>query len=116
MSLDKIISKFESLNELNEDDLAYSCVKKYTKDDIIKTIKQYSDELFCKTYKNGQQNLPIYRFVKSIQDYIKDEDVLVELFKANGKGTMDVISSSTDLLKKDETKLLVYRAAIKRKR
>ena len=115
MSLEKIITKFENSNEMDDDDFAYGYIKKHNKDDIIKTIRQYHEELFCKTYKNGQYTQLIVRFIKAIQDYIKDEDVLIELFRINGKDTLDAISSNTNLLNKQETAMLVYGAAIKRK-
>lgn len=115
MSLDKMILKFENAKEANDEDLAYGYIEKYNKDDVIRTIREYQSELFGRTYINGEYSQKISRFLKAISPYIKDEDILIELFRINGKKAFEAIASYTDLLKKEQSKMLVYRAAIERK-
>lgn len=106
-SLETQIERFERINTDEEyyEEKDYS--NYYNKKDVLDAIRKYGDEL------EGEKNQVIIRFIKAIGNYIEDEEILTELFMRNGKRTLDVISNETDLLTREETKILIYRCCYK---
>lgn len=107
---DGLVGEIERFENINNIDLEYDEKRDYfnyyDKNDVLDAIKKYSNEL------KGENNPLIAKFIKAIGHYIEDEEVLTELFKRNGKVTLDAISTETDLLTSKEKKILVYRCAI----
>lgn len=105
-----VINKFESINEYGQE---YD--ESYGKEDILKVLKEYGTQVFVKYSHFASDNeVSVFeRFSKAIGVYIRDEEILTELFRLDGKLAIESISEYTDLLKDKETETLVYNCAIR---